>query len=111
MSIPFQFFDQHTIQCDGCNTWYHCGCVYSWPSRSILTSPAAVLGSSPPNIDYEVTYFGIRFHSTDDPRITDQFTCFECRLRKNLNLNLLQQSGADKIIRSAYQDLAVFRSV
>ncbi|KAJ6502009.1 HORMA domain-containing protein [Mycena sanguinolenta] len=47
-------------------------------------------------------------HSTDDPRIPDEFICFDCRVRADLSWELIKVDLYPKMI-SKFKDLALFR--
>ncbi|KAF7363938.1 DNA-binding protein [Mycena sanguinolenta] len=48
------------------------------------------------------------YHSTDDPRIPEEFICFDCRVRADLSWELIKVDLYPKMI-SKFKDLALFR--
>ncbi|KAJ7154281.1 HORMA domain-containing protein [Mycena filopes] len=48
------------------------------------------------------------FHSTDDPRMPEEFICFDCRVRADISWELIKVDLYPKML-SKFKDLALFR--
>lgn len=86
---------------------------FSWRKESTCAEPSCyfqVYGvRQRPRRELMLPLKSLRFHSTQDKRIPSKFICFDCRIRGDLNWDLIWPKLYPSLL-SKHRDLALFRS-